>query len=117
MKIVDRFFAWVLVVGGIGHGVGSYLGYRHEPMTMLWALSASVLGFLIAAINLLRASRPTDRPLAWIAFWGSLASVAIAISFGLLIGNILDARAMVHGVSALALTGFSLKTVLDTGKP
>jgi hypothetical protein len=112
MKVIDRIFAWILILGGIGHSVGSYLGYKNEPVTLLWALSASALGFLVAAINLLRAGRPTDRPLAWIAFAGSLFSAIAATSFGLLIGNLFDVRAMVHGISALALAFFSLRTAL-----
>ena len=112
MKILDRILAVVLILGGIGHGLGSYLGYRHEPITMLWALNASVLGFLVAAINLLRSGRTNDRPLAWIAFAGSLACFVSALTFGLLIGNVLDFRPLIHGVTTLALAAFSLKAAL-----
>jgi hypothetical protein len=112
MKTLDRVFAWILVLGGVLHGVGSYLGYRHEPMTMFWALSATQLTLLIAAVNLLRLERPGDRPLAWIAFAGSLAWAVGACVFGALIGNVFDPRALVHGVSALGLAAFSLKAAL-----
>jgi Na+-translocating ferredoxin:NAD+ oxidoreductase RnfD subunit len=112
MKILDRVLACLIGVGGILHGVGSYLGYKHEPVTMLWAFSASLFSLLVAAINLLRASRPADRPLAWIAFAGSLALAASAFSFGALIGNVFDPRALANSVAALALAGFSLKTAL-----
>jgi hypothetical protein len=113
MRIVDRIFAWVLVLGGIGHGMGSYLGYRHEPVTMLWSLNASALAFIVAALNLLRAGRPEDRPLAWIAFSGSLFLAASAFTFGALIHNVLDPRPTMHYIAALALAGFSLKTALS----
>jgi hypothetical protein len=114
MKIVDRVFAWILVLGGLGHGLGSYLGYRHEPVTMLWALSTSALGILVAALNLLRSGRTNDRPLAWIAFAGSLACASVGIAFGILIGNIVDFRAMWHAISALVLAGFSLNSALTS---
>jgi hypothetical protein len=109
MRTVDRILAWILVLGGVLHGVGSYLGYRHEPLTLLWALSASQLALLLAAINLLRTSRPGDRPLAWICVAGNLVWAVSAFTFGALIGNVFDVRALVHGLTALALAGFSLK--------
>jgi hypothetical protein len=112
MKIVDRIFAWILILGGLLHGVGSYIGYKHQPMTMLWSLCATLLTLLIAAINLLRVERPSDRPLAWISFAGSLSWAVAAFSAGLLIGNIFDPRPLMHWISALVLAGFSLKTAL-----
>ena len=116
MRAFDRILAWLLVLVGVLHGVGSCLGYKHEPLTLLWALSASLFNLETAAINLLRARRPSDRPLAWIAFAGSLALAASAFAFGALIGNVLDVRALVNGFAALALAGFSLKTALGAVK-
>jgi peptidoglycan/LPS O-acetylase OafA/YrhL len=113
MKVVDRIFAVILILGGIGHGFGSYLGYKHEPITMLWSLSVTVLTLLVAAINLLRSGRTNDRPLAWIAFAGSLACAVSAFTFGILIGNVFDPRPMVHTVAGLALAAFSLKAALS----
>jgi len=112
MKIVDRICAWILVLGGLLHGVGSYLGYKHEPMTMFWALNGTQLALLIAAVNLLRVARPGDRPLAWIAFASSLAWAIGACVFGALMGNVFDPRALTHGLTALALAAFSLKAAL-----
>lgn len=112
MKVLDRILATILVLGGLGHATGSYLGYRHEPLTLLWALSASLFSLLVAAVNLLRSGRPGDRPLAWIAFAGSLALAISAFTFGVLIGNAFDVRALVNGLTALMLAAFSLKTAL-----
>ena len=112
MKIVDRVLAWILIVGGLLHGVGSYLGYRKEPLTMLWALSGTQLALVLGAINLLRVVRAADRPLAWICFVGNITWAISAFTFGALIGNFFDFRALVHGLSALALAGFSLKAAL-----
>jgi hypothetical protein len=116
MKTIDRILAWILVLGGLGHGAGSYLGYRHEPLTMLWALSASLFSLLVAAINLLRSGRPGDRPLAWIAFAGSLALAISAFTFGVLIGNAFDVRALVNGFTALLLAGFSMRAAFQAHK-
>jgi hypothetical protein len=112
MRILDRILACILILGGLGHGVGSYIAYWNEPITLLWALSASMLSLLIAAINLLRAGRPTDRPLAWIAFASSLALAISAFTFGVLIGNIYDVRALLNGFAALALAALSVMTAL-----
>ena len=106
MKTTDRVFAWILVLGGLLHGVGSYLGYRKEPMTLLWALCATLLTLLLAAINLLRAGRRGDPALAWICFAGNLAWAVTAFTFSALIGNIFDVRGSIHGITALVLAGF-----------
>ena len=112
MKLLDRILACVLGLGAIGHGLGSYLGYKQEPLTMLWALCASILGLLLTAINLLRSGRPADRPLAWICFAGTLAMAASAFAFGALIGNVFDPRALGNGGTAVVLAAFSLRTAL-----
>ncbi|MGD0683274.1 MAG: hypothetical protein ABR990_14635 [Terracidiphilus sp.] len=112
MKIVDRVFAWILVLGGLLHGVGSFHLYRNEPMTLLWSLCATVLTLLIAAVNLLRVARPGDRPLAWISFAGSLSWAVAAFAAGVLIHNIFDPRPMMHWVTGLVLAGFSLRAAL-----
>ena len=43
MKIIDRVFAWILILAGLLHGIGSIHMYRNEPMTMLWSLCATLL--------------------------------------------------------------------------
>ena len=115
MKTIDRIFAWILVLGGLLHEFGSLRMYAHQPMTMLWSLCAGLLTLLVASVNLLRAARPSDRPLAWISFAGSLALAAATFAAGVLIGNIFDPRPAMHWVTALVLAGFSLKTALGAG--
>ena len=112
MKSVDRIFAMILILGGLLHGAGSFVMYKNQPMTMLWSICATLLTLLIAAINLLRIERPSDRPLAWISFAGSLSWAIAAFTAGVLVGNILDPRPLTHWLSALALAGFSMKTAL-----
>jgi hypothetical protein len=112
MKTVDRVFAWILVLGGLLHGYGSLRMYANQPMTMLWSLCATLLALLIAAINLLRVARPSDRPLAWISFAGSLSWAVAAFAAGVLLGNIFDPRPAMHWTTALVLAGFSLRTAI-----
>ena len=64
MKILDRVLSSLLILGGIGHTIGSIKFYKSDPMTLLWALCASLFVFLFAAISLVRAGRPADTTLA-----------------------------------------------------
>ncbi|HEX7336090.1 MAG TPA: hypothetical protein VF252_02685 [Gemmatimonadales bacterium] len=111
METVDRAFGWLLIVGGVLHAIGSWTGYRTTPETLLWALAGSLAALLVAAVNLLRAGRPGDLPLAWVSLGGSVAWMAVALGFGIVIGNLLDPRALIHMLNALVLAGMSLRTV------
>ncbi len=115
MRVVDRIFSLILIIGGLLHGMGSFVMYKDSHMTLLWSLCATVLTLLIAAINLLRVQRPLDRPLAWICFAGSLSWAVAAFTAGVLIGNIFDPRPLMHWVTALVLAGFSLRAALQRG--
>jgi hypothetical protein len=112
MKIVDRIFSLILILGGLLHGMGSFVMYKNARITMLWSLCAAVLALLIAAINLLRVQRPSDQPLAWICFAGSLTWAVAAFTDGVLIGNIFDWSSLMHWVIAIVLAGFSLRMAL-----
>ena len=112
MKILDRTFGWLLVVGGLLHASGSWHTFHNDPPQLLWALSGSLAALLVAALNLLRVGRPTDRPLAWVSFFASVAWVAVAVGFGVVIGNLADPRAVIHAVTAAVLAGLSLQTLM-----
>jgi hypothetical protein len=112
MKVLDRGFGGLLFLAGIGHSLGSYMAYRGDHMILLWAWSASLAIFLLAAVNLLRAARTEDRSLAWISFAACLIWVGFAIWFGRLVGNVLDPRALGNAVITLVLAIFSLRTAL-----
>lgn len=114
MKILDRVFGCLMILGGVGHGIGSYKAYSNDPMALLWALSASFAIFLLAAMNLLRAGRKGDRALAWISFAGCLGQGGFALWFGLLIGNVFDFRPLGNLIITLVLAVFSLRAALLT---
>jgi hypothetical protein len=109
LTITDRALGILLVVGGILHGVGSFMAFANALPSLVWALSGSLAALLIAAINLLRSARGTDRPLAWISLCGCLAWIAIAVAFGRSIDNVLDPRVLYHVIVTLGLTAFSLR--------
>lgn len=113
MNVVDRVFGCLMVLGGIGHGLGSYKVYNKDPMTLLWALSASFAVFLLAAMNLLRSSGKGNRQLAWICAAGCAVWIGFALWFGVLIGNLFDFRPLVNAIIALVLLFFSVRTALQ----
>ncbi|HLH36617.1 MAG TPA: hypothetical protein VKX41_18240 [Alloacidobacterium sp.] len=116
MKTIDPIFGWLLFLGGIGHGLGSIRAYGHNQETLLWALCATLAVWLLAALNLLRAGRPADHTLAWVSFAGCLGWFVAAVAFGRLVG-MLDFRALINLILALALAIFSLRTALGKARP
>jgi len=114
MKTLDRVFGSLMFLGGIGHGLGSIRAYGKDPMTLLWALSASFAGFLLAALNLLRVGRIGDRVLAWVCFAGCLIQIAFALRFGMLIGNVFDFRPLGQAIIAAVLASFSARSALQS---
>ena len=113
MKIVDLIFGWLLVVGSLLHAVGSFAAYKNMPAKLLlWSLSGTLAGLLLASLNLLRAVRPGDSALAWVSFSGCLGWIVMALSFGKVSGNVLDIRALTHAINAAVLAAMSLRTAV-----
>jgi hypothetical protein len=111
MKWVDRALSCLLILGGIGHTFG-VIGFYHNPHTLFWALTASVLIFLLAAINLLRTWRPGDRGLAILTACASAAYFVVTLRFGELIGSLVDPRVILFGLLSLGLTLFGLRDAM-----
>jgi hypothetical protein len=109
-KNVDRALACILLLGALGHSFGSFEAYARQPATLLWALCASVLVALLGVLNLLRANRPGDRPLAWITVAGTACWLAASIAFGILIHKPFDLRVVIFSLASVGLIGFGLKT-------
>jgi hypothetical protein len=110
---LDRALGGLLIIGSLLHGLGSVQAYAGQPTTLVWALSATLAGLLLAAINLVRANRRHDRTLAWICVAGCLAWVAQAFAFGVSIGSPLDPRVLIHAGNAAALAAFAGVSLLD----
>ncbi len=109
---IDQLFGGLLLIGATLHAFGSIANYPKGSQVMVWALSGSLAAGLLAVLNLVRVGRPADRTLAWITFFGCLCWVAVAIGFGLAIGNVYDPRPLWHATTALVLAAFSLRTAL-----
>jgi len=112
LNLVDRSLGWLLIVGTLLHAYGSYLAYAFLTPTLVWAWSGSVAGLLLGAINLLRVNRPYDRSLAWVAFFGCVAWLAITCAFAATLPNPFDFRPIYHVVVGAGLAAFSLRTAL-----
>jgi hypothetical protein len=108
--VVDRVFAGLLLLFALGHVAGSVMAYPFLSSELVWAISATVLAMLLAVLNFVRAGRSDDRTLAWICAAGCAAWVALALAFGISVGNVFDPRADLHAAVALILAVFSLRT-------
>jgi hypothetical protein len=98
MRGLDRALCVLLMLGGVGHTLGSFKAYEAEPMMLLWSLCASLFVFFFAAVNLVRAGRPGDKTLAGICLVGGVCWIAASLRFGMLIGNVWDFRPLIFAV-------------------
>jgi predicted MFS family arabinose efflux permease len=111
MKIVDRVFGCLLLLCGVGHTIGTILGYGGQPELLLWSLSASLFIFLLGLVNLVRAGRRGDKALGWITLIFNLCQMMAAIQFGRLIQNLFDPRVIAFTVITLVLAGMSVRSI------
>ncbi|MFL6725859.1 MAG: hypothetical protein ACJ8FS_05015 [Sphingomicrobium sp.] len=111
MKWLDRALSVLLILSGVAHAYGVSTFFR-DPQTLFWSLTATLLIFLIAAVNLLRTWRPGDRALAGISAGGSIAYLIATLCFGRIIGDIADFRVVLFGLLTLGLALFSLRDAI-----
>src|SRR5690348_13360622 len=116
LRTVDRAFAALLILGAIGHTLGSIKAFINTPHELLWALCASVLIAMLGVLNLLRSWRPRDAALAWIVCAGTACWLVASIAFGLIIGKPFDPRVIVFVILSVGLIVFGLNTALN-GNP
>ena len=107
MRRIDRIFGWLLVVGATGHTAGTIMWTQPMSGIFIWSLGSALAAGLLGTLNIVRAGRPEDKTLATITLIGTACWVPLALSFGVSIGNLFDARAMFHAIVAIALTVFS----------
>jgi hypothetical protein len=112
MKILDRILSCLLILGGIGHALGSFRFYKSDQMILLWSLCASLFVFLFAALSLVRAGRPQDTALAWLCLVAGLCWIAASLRFAVLIGNLFDPRPLIFVVLTLGLCAFCIRTLI-----
>jgi hypothetical protein len=119
LKIIDRIFGALLLLGAVGHTVGTIM--MTPPMSQIFisSLGASLACFLLGALNLVRAGRPDDKTLATITMAGTVCWALVAFAFGKSIGNVLDPRALMHMTVSVVLVIFcaiTLRSVPRSGQ-
>lgn len=77
----------------------------------IWSLGAALAGLVLGALNLVRAARPYDKPIALIAVVGTALWALIAFAFGKSIGNIFDPRPFIHVIVSVVLVIFCIRTL------
>jgi hypothetical protein len=117
LKILDRVLGSILILGGVGHTLGSLQFYKNDQMTLLWSLSDSLFILLLGALNLVRAGRPGDTTLAWICLVAGLCHIASTLRFGTLIGNFFDFRVVLFILVTLGLCAMSVRTIVSNRIP
>jgi uncharacterized membrane protein len=114
MRWVDRGLSLLLILSGIAHAYGVANFFR-DPQTLFWSLVATILIFLIAAVNVLRTWRPGDRALAFVAAGASIAYFLATLRFGRIIGDMADFRVILFGTLTLGLAAFGLRDAMRSG--
>jgi hypothetical protein len=114
---LDRALSIVLLLGALGHTLGSVRFYAGEPLTLLWALCASLLLVLIAAVNLLRTARPLDRALAWVSVAATASWLGVSVAFALVTGKPFDPRVVIFVALSLGLIVLGLSDALRSSGP
>jgi uncharacterized membrane protein len=110
MRWIDRGLSALLILGGVGHTFG-VLDFYKDPHALFWSLTASILIFLLAALNLLRSWR-RDRVLAAVVAGASAVYFIDTLFFGRLIGDMADFRVILFGVISLGLTLFGVRDAI-----
>jgi hypothetical protein len=77
----------------------------------VWSLGASIAGFLLGALNLVRAGRPADKTIAYITVVGTFLWAMLAVTFGVSIGHVFDSRVVINVVISGALIAFGMRTI------
>jgi hypothetical protein len=111
MKVADRLFGWLQILGACGHTAGTILLAPFMSGLFVWSLGASIGMFLTAALNLLRAARPGDRTVAFLAVAGSGGQFLLCLAFGGSIANFGDPRVVANCLIAAVLFGFAVRTL------
>lgn len=112
MKGLNRIVASLLALGACGHAYASLEGYRAMPETLVWALAGSVLMLLIATLNVLCGERASDHALNALALVVNAAWGALAVAYGLAIGDVFDPRVLANLAFILALAAFRLTNLV-----
>jgi hypothetical protein len=112
MKTIDRIFGVLLILCCAGHTAGTILLLPAMTGMWVWSLGAALGGYVLGALNIVRAGRTGDRTIAWIAMLGTACWALVALSFNYSIHNMLDPRGLGHFIVSVVLVGFGVRTLL-----
>ena len=111
LRKVDIVFGVLFLLGALGHTIGTFVLLPSMSGLWVWSLGAAIAAWVLGSLNLLRASRPSDKSVALIAVIGTAAWVFIALAFGRSIGNVADPRALFHAGIGTVLVLFGIATL------
>src|SRR5437773_3840563 len=63
-KVIDRIFGYLLILGACGHTIGTFMWIQPMSGIFIWSLGSSLAAALLGTLNVVRAGRPDDKPLA-----------------------------------------------------
>ena len=112
LKVIDRIFGVLLVLGAAGHTVGTFMWTQPMSGIFIWSLGAALAAALLGVLNIVRAGRPEDKTIAAITTVGTACWALVAFCFGRSIGNLLDPRPLSHMIISAVLVIFGLVTLL-----
>jgi hypothetical protein len=118
MKIVDRIFGLLLILGTCGHIAGTLMLAPAMSGLWIWSLGAGLTGLVLGPLHLVRAGRPHDRAVALIATLGTVGWFFVALAFGVSIHHVLDFRPLTHMIVSVVLVAFGIRTLTGgAGRP
>lgn len=117
MKVIDRVFGCLLILGALGHTIGTILWTTPMSGIFVWSLGAALAAFILGALNIVRAGRPGDRAVAAIATVGTFLWMVLALTFGISIHHIADPRPLSHIVISLVLVLFGIRSLTLAPQP
>ncbi|HKD79789.1 MAG TPA: hypothetical protein VKH81_08860 [Candidatus Angelobacter sp.] len=115
MKILDRIFAWLLLLLGCIHCVAAFLVHKTLTLDVIWFVSGGLAQIFGALLNLVRAARPEDRLVVRVSLLANLLLFAVfAIAVPWLLRNDIrqNPQVIALGVAVAAELFFSLKLSL-----
>ena len=112
MKTLDRVFGWLLILGALGHTMGTIIWTKPMSDLFIWSMGAALAAFVLGALNIVRAGRPGDRAIAAIATAGTFLWMLVALDFGISIHHVTDPRPLSHIIISLVLVLFGIRSLM-----
>src|SRR5262249_2634004 len=114
LRLVDRIAGWLLLIGALLHGYGSYRAYPSLSSNLVWALSGSVAALHSGRHQSLAGQSP-GRSAAGLDLFGRLPAMGWRrVAFAATLPNPVDPRPLYHLIVTMVLVVFSLRTALGS---